>query len=86
MKMSRIGFPAGVALLLAAPALAQTAEPPAGTTPPAPAGAETQTGQTPPAPTDHAGHDKSKDGSWDKTGKPADKPADGDAKPTPQPQ
>jgi len=49
MNYSRFGVVAGLALLLAAPALAQSAEPPAGSTPPAPADMQ-KDGQKAPAP------------------------------------
>jgi hypothetical protein len=87
MNMSRFGLSAGVALLLAAPTFAQTAEPPAGSAPPPPASTETPTGQpqngpmtqapdAPPAP------DKAKDKGWEKPEKADSK----DGTPVPQPQ
>ncbi len=82
MNMCRYCLSAGVAFLLAGPALAQSAEPPASTTAPSPAGAEAQGTQpmTPPAPMeagDHAGHQKGhdhRDKAGHKDGKPVQQP------------
>jgi hypothetical protein len=78
MNMSRFGLSAGVAMLLAGPLLAQSAEPPAGSTPPAPApaGAETPPPQPTTPPTDHGGHDMTTDKASDtgKDGKDVPKP------------
>ena len=63
MKKSRIGLLAGVALLLAAPVMAQTAEPPAGGMPPAGTDKPAPQPAPPPAPPagDHTGTEKDKD-------------------------
>lgn len=64
MKTSRFGLFAGVAVLLATPGLAQTAEPPAGGTPPA--GTDTQTPGTTTPPTAPADTPAGQDDGMDK--------------------
>lgn len=88
MNMSRFGLSAGVAFLLAAPALAQSAEPPAGSPP---AGTESQTTQpqapdsTAPAPSsaDHSGH---QNGNGKSAGKTNDKDMAKDGTQAPKPE
>jgi hypothetical protein len=77
MNMSRFGLSAGVAFLLAAPALAQSAEPPAGSTPPA--GTATQTTPPAPPPTPPAG-----DSTEAEQGKEKPESKDGAQAPKPQ--